>query len=121
MSKILTNEKGRYTLFEEKEIKNFDESVEEDYSELESIDEDETTSTEDLDESIKKVKVVRNGKKITVKKSTKDGYKIKDGKEVKMSSSEKKNRKKAQKKASKKRKTKSASSARKRAKSMKKK
>ena len=76
---------------------------------------------DDLDEGVKTVTVVRDGKRVKKKVTDKDGYKIIDGKEVKMDPKEVKNRKKAQKKAGKKKKNKSHTAAdKKRAKSMKK-
>ncbi len=71
-------------------------------------------------EALKKKIVYRGGKKIILKKTNKKGYKVVDGKEVKMSAKEKMNRKKAAKKAAMKRKSGSAKAAKKRAISMKK-
>lgn len=77
-------------------------------------------SDDNTNEGVIRKKVVRGGKKMIVKKSSKAGYKLKDGKEVKMSPKEIRNRIKSAKKASKKRKAKSAGMARKRKISMKK-
>ena len=71
-------------------------------------------------EALKRKIVFRAGKKIILKKTDKKGYKVVDGKEVKMSAQEKKNRKLAAKKAAKKRKAGSAKAVKKRMKSMKK-
>lgn len=70
-------------------------------------------------QEIKKKRVVRGGKR-TIKKQCRPGYKLVNGKCVKMSSKEKKTRSRSQRKASKKRKSKSSQIARKRKKSMKK-
>jgi hypothetical protein len=71
-------------------------------------------------EALKKKVVFRGGKRMVLKKTDKKGYKVVDGKEVKMSAKEKINRKKAAKKAAIKRKSGSAAAAKKRARSMKK-
>jgi len=71
-------------------------------------------------EALKRKIVFRAGKKIILKKTDKKGYKVVDGKEVKMSAKEKMNRKKAAKKGAMKRKSGSAAAAKKRARSMKK-
>ncbi|MDP7368524.1 MAG: hypothetical protein QGH83_14855 [Candidatus Pacebacteria bacterium] len=71
-------------------------------------------------EALKKKIVFRGGKRMVLKKTDKKGYKVVDGKEVKMSAKEKMNRKKAAKKGAMKRKSGSAAAAKKRAKSMKK-
>jgi len=71
-------------------------------------------------EALKKKIVFRGGKKMVLKKTDKKGYKVVDGKEVKMSAKEKMNRKKAAKKGAMKRKSGAAAAAKKRAKSMKK-
>ena len=71
-------------------------------------------------EALKKKIVFRGGKKLVLKKTDKKGFKVVDGKEVKMSAQEKKNRKLAAKKAAKKRKAGSAKAVKKRMKSMKK-
>ena len=71
-------------------------------------------------EALKKKIVFRGGKRMVLKKTDKKGYKVVDGKEVKMSAKEKMNRKKAAKKAAMKRKSGSAKAAKKRAISMKK-
>ena len=75
----------------------------------------------ELDEAIKKKKVVRDGKKVTIKVTDKDGYKIVDGKEVKMSADELRKRSKGAKKGAKKAKSKSSQTDRKRKQSIKKK
>ena len=71
-------------------------------------------------EALKKKIVFRGCKKLVLKKTDKKGFKVVDGKEVKMSAQEKKNRKLAAKKAAKKRKAGSAKAVKKRMKSMKK-
>ena len=75
---------------------------------------------EEIGEAIKKAFVVRGGKKVKKMISTKAGYKMKGGKEVKMSASERLKRKKGAKKGAIKAKGKKAGAARKRAKSIKK-
>lgn len=70
-----------------------------------------------LVEKIVKKKVIRDGHKVLKKTSDKEGYRIKDGKEVKMSSQEKLARSKAQKKGAIKRKSSKSSANMKRAKS----
>ena len=75
---------------------------------------------EEIGEAIKKAFVVRGCKKVKKKISTKAGYKMKGGKEVKMSASERLKRKKGAKKGAMKAKGKKAGAARKRAKSIKK-
>jgi len=71
-------------------------------------------------EALKKKIVFRGGKKLVLKKTDKKGFKVVDGKEVKMSPKEIKNRKLASKKSAKKRKATSAQAVKKRMKSMKK-
>jgi len=71
-------------------------------------------------EALKKKIVFRAGKKLVLKKTDKKGFKVVDGKEVKMSPKEIKNRKLAAKKSAKKRKATSAKAVKKRMKSMKK-
>ena len=71
-------------------------------------------------EALKKKIVFRGGKRIVLKKTDKKGFKVVDGKEVKMSPKEIKNRKLAAKKSAKKRKATSAKAVKKRMKSMKK-
>jgi hypothetical protein len=71
-------------------------------------------------EALKKKIVFRGGKKLVLKKTDKKGFKVVDGKEVKMSPKEIKNRKLAAKKSAKKRKATSAQAVKKRMKSMKK-
>ena len=71
-------------------------------------------------EALKKKIVFRGGKRMVLKKTDKKGYKVVDGKEVKMSAKEKMNRKKAAKKSVMKRKSGAAAAAKKRARSMKK-
>jgi len=70
-------------------------------------------------EALKKKIVFRGGKKLVLKKTDKKGFKVVDGKEVKMSPKEIKNRKLAAKKSAKKRKATSAQAVKKRMKSMK--
>jgi len=96
--------------------------LEEDQAELlddlmEFISEEEFEDQE-LDEIVKK-KVVRNGK-IVRKIPPKQGYKVVNGRYVKMSASEQRVRSKAAKRGARKSRSKKASTARKRAKSMKK-
>ena len=71
-------------------------------------------------EALKKKIVFRGGKKLVLKKTDKKGFKVVDGKEVKMSPREIKNRKLAAKKAARKRKAGSAKAVKLRAKAMKK-
>jgi hypothetical protein len=71
-------------------------------------------------EALKKKIVFRGGKKLVLKKTDKKGFKVVDGKEVKMSPKEIKNRKLAAKKSAKKRKATSGLAVKKRMKSMKK-
>jgi hypothetical protein len=74
----------------------------------------------ELIEALKKSIVYRDGKKKILKKSDKEGYKTVDGKEVKMSSKERKNRSISSKKAAKKKKGQQGSINRAREKSIKK-
>ena len=76
---------------------------------------------QDLDEKVKKVKVIRGGQKKIVRKSDREGYGVdpKTGKEKKISAQQKLKMSKSQKKASIKRKSKSKASEIKRKKSMK--
>jgi len=71
---------------------------------------------EDVEEiyigNLKTRKINRGGKNIMVKKSTKEGYKNLAGREVRMSSKEKRTRKLAQKRGARKRKAKKAQTAR---------
>lgn len=91
---------------------------------LDTDDEEVEEDEESVSEAIKKVRVVRGGKRMRKFKSTKDGFKIKmvDGKpkEIKMTPKEKMKRKKAAKKAVRKGKSKRKIASRKRKKSMKK-
>ena len=64
------------------------------------------TFTELLFEVAKRKVIWRDRKRKVVKRTNKDGYKTVDGREVKMSAAEKRNRHLAQKKAAKKRKSK---------------
>ena len=75
-----------------------------------------------LDEALKKKYIVRKGKKLRVKRSTKKdmGYTTRGGKEVKMKASERRKRRLSQKKASRKRRATMKRAIRKRAKSMRK-
>ena len=98
---------------------------EEDDEEIDEEDDEELDDGEELDERVKKKKVVRGGKRVKKYTTDKDGYKIElndNGrpKEVKMSAKEKMTRKKAGLKAARKSKGKRARSVKKRAKSMKK-
>ena len=74
----------------------------------------------EIGETVKKAFVIRKGKKIKKKISTKAGYKMQGGKEVKMSGKEKMKRKKGAKIAARKSKSKKVSAAKKRLKSTKK-
>ena len=91
---------------------------------LNADDDEEEEDEEIVSEALKKVKVVRGGKRMKKFKTNKPGFKIqmKDGKpkEVKMSSKEKMTRKKAAKKAARKGKGKRKQAVKKRAKSIKK-
>ena len=69
-------------------------------------------------EALKKKIVFRGGKRMAIKKSDKKGFKVKDGKEVKMSAKEVQGRKKGAKRGAMKRKSGAAAAAKKRAKSM---
>ena len=90
-----------------------------------NVDDDEEEEDEEtISEALKKVKVVRGGKRMKKFKTNKPGFKVqmKDGraKEVKMSSKEKMTRKKAAKKAARSGKSKRKMAVKKRAKSVKK-
>ena len=91
---------------------------------LNADDDEEEEDEEIVSEALKKVKVVRGGKRMKKFKTNKPGFKIqmKDGKpkEVKMSSKEKMTRKKAAKKAARSGKSKRKMAVKKRAKSVKK-
>jgi len=79
-----------------------------DYDEDEDIDEDEYSLDVDDDtigEKVVRKKVVRGGKAIVKKVTDKAGYKVKDGREIRMSPREQQLRKKAAKKAARKRKS----------------
>jgi hypothetical protein len=76
-------------------------------------------SPDDIGEGLRKKAVVRGGKRVKVKIGKK-GFKMKDGKLVKITGKEKQKRAKGAKKASKKRKISMKKSLKKRAKSMKK-
>lgn len=80
----------------------------------------EFTELNQLIEKVVKKKVIRAGQRVKIKTSDKEGYKIQDGKEVKISSREKINRARSMKKAVIKRKSTKNASLLKRAKSMKK-
>jgi len=97
---------------------DYDDDVEEIYND-DGIEEDDYNDDE-MDESLVRKKIVRNGKVLIKKKSNKAGYKVKDGKEVRMSPQEMRKRAKAQKRASRKRKAKSSQASRKRKLSIKK-
>ena len=88
-----------------------------DIMELTDDDDGEYIDEESMDEA-RKEKVVRGGKK-TKRLKRKKGYKIVDGRYVKMSASEKRSRSKAAKKGARKRKSQRSSITRKRKKSMK--
>ena len=75
---------------------------------------------DEFGEAVKKAFVVRKGKKIKKKISTKTGYKMQGGKEVKMDAKEKMKRKKGAKIAARKSKSKKGIAAKKRLKSLKK-
>ncbi len=109
---------GFKQFFKENEsVKDIDfTDVEEYYEDGDTIiEEDDWKDTDVVSEIAKNVKVVRGGKVIVKKKSTKKGYKIVDGQEVKMDPTELKARKKGAKKAAKKRKAKQSQTNRKRA------
>ena len=57
-------------------------------------EEDEEDEEEEIEEALKKKKIIKNGKKIIKITTDKPGFKVVDGKEVKMSPQEIKNRKK---------------------------
>ena len=109
----------RYELFDEDEILEYPDDVVEEYDD-EDFSDDVVGEEEELEEALKKKTIVRSGKKMKVKRSTKAGYTVRDGKEVRMSPAERRRRKKAQKKAAKKRKAKKSTMMRKRKISMKK-
>lgn len=91
-----------------------DDEIEEVYEEGDDIvDEDDWSENDKITETVKRKKVVRGGKVIIKKKSTKKGYKIKDGKEVRMDPKEVRARKIGQRKGSKKRKAQRSQIARK--------
>ena len=93
------------------------ETVEEVYDDdEEEIDEDDWN--DDVDEAVKRKRVVRGGKVQLKKKTDKPGYKVKGGKEVRMTPQEIMRRKRAAKKASLKRKSKKSVSSRKRVRSV---
>lgn len=74
----------------------------------------EIKESDKTNESVIRKRVVRNGKKMIIKKSSKPGFKLVGGKEVKMTPKEIRNRIKSAKIASKKRKSKKSQSNRKR-------
>lgn len=74
----------------------------------------------ELDEKLVRKKVIRDGKKKILKKSDRDGFTIKDGKETKISAQDRLKMSKSQKKAAIKRKSKKATTSIKRKKSIKK-
>jgi len=77
-------------------------TIEEYYDEDEEpIDEDDAS---DIDEAVRRKRVVRGGKVMIKKKTDKSGYKVKNGKEVRMTSQERMKRKRASIKAARKRK-----------------
>lgn len=71
-----------------------------------------------LDERVIRKRVVRKGRWVIVKKTDRKGYKIKDGKEVRMTPSEIRNRRRSARRAARKRKSKTSSMIRKRLRSM---
>ena len=108
----ILEENGIYRLYE------LDEDIDEMYEwDEEPIEEDDA---DELTESLKRKVVVRKGKRIRKKVSTKPGYKVINGKEVRMKPGEIRRRKKAQRKGARLRKGKKASANRKRKQSMRK-
>ena len=81
---------------------------------------DDEIYPEDLIETVRKVRVVRQGKRQIKKKTDKPGYKIQGGKEVRMSTSEKRKRAISQRKAARKRKPQQKAAERKRKRSIRK-
>ena len=87
-----------------------DEDFDEYYDEDDDfLDDDEDNWDDELCENVKRVMIVRGNKVINKKRCTKDGYKLVDGKERRMSISELIARRKAQKKAAIKRKMRQSS------------
>ena len=84
------------------------------------MNEEEHISEDDFEEAIKRKVVVRGGKKIRKKVTTKAGYRMSGGKQVRMSAAEKRKRAKGAKKAARKRKGRMAGILRKRKKSLRK-
>ena len=84
------------------------------------MSEEDNINEGDFEEAIKRKIVVRGGKKIRKKVTTKSGYRMAGGKQVRMSASEKRKRAKGAKKASRKRRGKMAGILRKRKKSIRK-
>ena len=68
------------------------------------MNEEEHISEDDFEEAIKRKVVVRGGKKIRKKVTTKTGYRMSEVKQVRMSAAEKRKRAKGAKKAARKRK-----------------
>jgi hypothetical protein len=81
---------------------------------------DEEEFYENLQERLVKKFVIRGGKKKKIKRTSRQGYTTRDGKEVRMGSKERRTRKISQRKASRKRRATMAKAVRKRTKSMKK-
>jgi len=88
------------------EIDNMDETVEEYFeTEADIIEEDDWDESTDIsNEKVVKKKIIRGGKVLFKKKTNREGYKFINGREVRMSSKEIRDRRRAQKKASRKRK-----------------
>ena len=84
------------------------------------MSEEEHINEGDFEEAIKRKVVVRGGKKIRKKVTTKSGYRMAGGKQVRMSASEKRKRAKGAKKAARKRRGRMAGILRKRKKSLRK-
>lgn len=106
----------------EDELIDSDDAFDDEYSGFtEDVSDDEDI---DIDESIQRTRVIRNGKRVIKFKSTKPGYRIQmvNGRprEVRMKPSETRKRKKGQKRAVRKKRSKSAAINRKRKKSMRK-
>ncbi|MAL45953.1 hypothetical protein, partial [Hyphomonas sp.] len=84
------------------------------------MSEEEHINEGDFEEAIKRKVVVRGGKKIRKKVTTKSGYRMAGGKQVRMSASEKRKRAKGAKKAARKRRGRMAGILRKRKRSLRK-
>lgn len=100
-------------------VELLDEDIEEIYDDPESfIDEDDFVDGATVNESLVRKKLIRGGKTVMKRKSTRQGYKFSGGREVRMSSKEIRDRKIAQMKASRKRHSKMRSLQRSRKKSL---